>query len=336
MAIPFIFLAVGAVGGALGTTMGVHGAFKIKDSKSYISEAEKIQNRALDRFIRHSRDAISMADTLGIKEMKIIETFEAFSNCIDKIQQRPYFENTKLFSFNLNYEEIQKLRHKSKEVSLLLGTTGSMAVGVAGGFAAAGATTSAVSVLGTASSGTAIANLSGAAATKATFAALGGGSLAAGGGGTALGTTVLGVSSAGLGLLVGGAAFEFIAKKLSDSADVAMQEARRTEEEVRKLVIFFDELRDITYIYYQNMSKIEGKYLKYLKRMINIIKNKKDFKWSSFTEEEKRIVEITTLYVGILYNMCKVQITKSTNLGLNKINKKEIQDMLNFTVKYTA
>ena len=336
MALPFIFLAIGAAGGALGTTMGVHGAVKIKDSKSLMAEADKIQYRALDRFIKHSRDAISKADTLGIEEMKIIKTFEVFSDCIEKIQQRPYFENTKLFSFNLDHEGLQKLRHKSKEVSLLMGTTSSLAVGVAGGFAAAGATTSAVSVLGTASSGTAIANLSGAAASKATFAALGGGSLAAGGGGTAFGTTVLGVSSAGIGLLVGGAAFEFIAKKLSDSADIAMQEARRTEEYVRDLVIFFDELKYITDIYCQNLSKIANKYLKYLKRLISIIKNKKECKWSNFTEEEKRIVEITTLYVGILYNMCKVQITKSTNSGLNKINKNEIQDMLNFTDRYTA
>ena len=45
MAIPFILLAVGVASGAAGATLGVHSAVTIKDSKGYISEAEKIQNR---------------------------------------------------------------------------------------------------------------------------------------------------------------------------------------------------------------------------------------------------------------------------------------------------
>lgn len=57
-------------------------------------------------------------------------------------------------------------------------------------------TTSAVMAFGAASTGTAISSLSGAAATNATLAWLGGGSLAAGGGGMAAGTAVLGTITA--------------------------------------------------------------------------------------------------------------------------------------------
>lgn len=57
-------------------------------------------------------------------------------------------------------------------------------------------TTSVVMAIGTASTGTAISSLSGAAATNATLAWLGGGSLAAGGGGVAAGTAVLGAITA--------------------------------------------------------------------------------------------------------------------------------------------
>ena len=80
---------------------------------------------------------------------------------------------------------------------------GSAAAGVAVGFAAAGGTTAAVMALGTASTGTAIASLSGVAATNATLAALGGG-------GIALGTTILGASTLGVGLLVGGIIFSVV------------------------------------------------------------------------------------------------------------------------------
>jgi hypothetical protein len=64
-------------------------------------------------------------------------------------------------------------------------------VGAASGVTAVGVTTTAVGFFGTASTGTAIATLSGAAATKATLAAIGGGALAAGGLGIVGGVGVL-------------------------------------------------------------------------------------------------------------------------------------------------
>ncbi len=72
-------------------------------------------------------------------------------------------------------------------------TGGRIAVRVAGGLGAPVAVSTLVASLGTASTGTAISALSGAAATKATIAWLGGGALAAGGLGIAGGTAVLGV-----------------------------------------------------------------------------------------------------------------------------------------------
>ena len=336
MAIPFILIALGAAAGASGTAMGVHSVVKIKDSKDYMSEAERIQNNALERFNMHSRAVVKAADSLGMQEIKIMETFRTFSDYIEKIQERPLFNPTKLFSLSIDNNGIKELRKESSEVSILRGTAGSMAIGTAGGFAATGATTSAVSVLCTASTGTAIANLSGAAATKATLATLGGGSLASGGGGMALGSTVLGVSSAGIGLLVGGAVFELTAKKLSDAADTAMIEAKKTEKQVRELIYFFDELRDVIDIYGQSMSNIADKYFKKLQRMIAIIKRKSDCRWSNFTEDEKRTVEHTILYVTILYNMCKVQITKRRDGGMNVINRGEIQNMLEKVERYFA
>lgn len=65
--------------------------------------------------------------------------------------------------------------------------SGRLALSAAGGLVACEAVTAAVGAFGTASTGTAIASLAGAAKTSATLAWLGGGSLAAGGGGMALG-----------------------------------------------------------------------------------------------------------------------------------------------------
>lgn len=71
------------------------------------------------------------------------------------------------------------------------GTGSILVAGSSGGIAAVGAYT-AVGILGTASTGSAIGTLGGVAATNATLAWFGGGAIAAGGGGMAVGTAVLG------------------------------------------------------------------------------------------------------------------------------------------------
>ncbi|MGW3546995.1 helix-turn-helix domain-containing protein [Janibacter hoylei] len=84
-------------------------------------------------------------------------------------------------------------------------------VGAAVGGAAAYATFTATAMMGTASTGTAIAGLTGAAATNATLAALGGGSLAVGGAGVAGGTLLLSgiVAAPAALLLVGGLVMKY-------------------------------------------------------------------------------------------------------------------------------
>lgn len=73
-----------------------------------------------------------------------------------------------------------------------LGLLGSLATGLGAGAGASSATVAGVGAFAAASTGTPIASLSGVAATNATLAWLGGGTLAAGGGGMAAGTVVLG------------------------------------------------------------------------------------------------------------------------------------------------
>jgi hypothetical protein len=83
----------------------------------------------------------------------------------------------------------------------------------------------AVTVLGAASTGTAISSLSGAAAHNATMAWLGGGALSAGGGGVAAGTAALGVVTVGPTLLIGGLT-------LNSQGDKAMHKAKEHEAKV--------------------------------------------------------------------------------------------------------
>jgi transcriptional regulator with XRE-family HTH domain len=100
--------------------------------------------------------------------------------------------------------------------------------GVGGG--AAFATFSLAAAYGTASTGTAIAGLAGAAASNATFALIGGGSLAAGGLGIAGGTAILSAIVAGpAALLAMGGAAIWLHKKRGKATEQLMQAEQQLE-----------------------------------------------------------------------------------------------------------
>ena len=120
--------------------------------------------------------------------------------------------------------ELAGLRDMSlKAAEVLGGGMGALGSGALAGVAAYGG----AMTFGAASTGTAIVGLSGVAATNATLAWLGGGSLAAGGYGVAGGMMVLGGLVAGPALLVGGWA-------LSAKADANLAKARATLAEAQK------------------------------------------------------------------------------------------------------
>lgn len=109
-------------------------------------------------------------------------------------------------------------------------------VGVLTGMGAAGG----VSALGVASTGTAIGTLSGAAATNATLAWLGGGSLAAGGWGVAGGTAVLGGVVAGPIIAVVGIAAASRMNKMATAAWQQESEYRVGTEQLENAVVVLD------------------------------------------------------------------------------------------------
>ena len=111
-------------------------------------------------------------DRLGKLELEILQSFQKFSDIFERIQNKPEFRAFKHGDVTIPTYSPEDLKKVSVGAGVLLGGLSGAALGTAGGFAAAGATTAAVMALGTASTGTAIASLSGAAATNATLAAL--------------------------------------------------------------------------------------------------------------------------------------------------------------------
>lgn len=208
-------LIIGAA--ALGTA--VYGTFKGAEGLTTMNQAKRIGQAAQ---ARHESAAaaleIDLAATNQLAEqygqlqlMVIRETIGRFVRFIEKTgRQAAQSEKQFLQGLDVSIQQVSEYRTAALEAEqFFAGGLKAIAAATAG---YGGALSLATSV-GVASTGTLISGLSGAAATNATLAWLGGGSLAAGGGGMALGSLVLGGITLGPALAVGGCVFAAQAEK---------------------------------------------------------------------------------------------------------------------------
>jgi hypothetical protein len=328
MPLPLIIGIGAAIAGAIGIGAGVNGGVKMKNASDTMKEAQSRNDKNLARFERRNKETSIVMDELGKEELKILQGFKHFSEVWEKIHNKPEFKNLQIGENEITAYSPKQLNEVSVGAGVLLGGLGGAAVGTAGGFAAAGATTAAVMALGTASTGTAIASLSGVAATNATLAALGGGSLAVGGGGMALGTTILGAATLGVGLLVGGVIFSIAGQGVEDKADNAYSQMLEAEKIINKTVTYLNELKATANNYRDILGKVNALYIKNLQMLKNTVENKQN--WHEFSNEEKLNAENTILLVGLLYEMCKVKLVTISNdkNSSARINNKGINNSI--------
>ena len=330
MPLPFILGAAAAVAGAAGIGTGVHGAKKMKEANDTMKSAQAQHERNQARFEKQNASTNAIMDRLGKLELEILDSFQKFSDTFEKIQNRPQFKEYSQEGVTLPQYDPEELKKVSVGAGVLLGGLGGAAMGTAGGFAASGAAAAAVMALGTASTGTAIASLSGAAAVNATLAALGGGAIAAGGGGMALGSAILGASTLGVGLLVGGIIFNFTGGKLSDKADEAWAQMKRAEKEINRICNYLKDLSQTANSYIAALLKVNQIYQKHLNWIDMVVNTQGKQDWLEFTEDEQMMVENTVLLVALLYKMCQVKLVEkaASQNDLNTINKQAVQESI--------
>ena len=209
MPIPLLFIGIGAAAGIYGVGKSIKAGADQKEANQTNERAENIVRSATQKIETCRKNCGASIDNLGKRKIEILnESIKPFISEFEKLKNVELSESKGL-------NELQKIVLDQKEFTELKELQ-SMATSMAGGIASgamAGAITAfgaygAAGALATASTGTAIASLSGAAATNATLAFFGGGSLAVGGLGMAGGTAVLGGLVAGpalavLGVVVG-------------------------------------------------------------------------------------------------------------------------------------
>ena len=189
MPLPLLFIGIGAAAGALGIGKTVKASMDQKEANKTNERADDVIRDASNKIETARKKCGASIENLGKCKIKVLDnSIKPFINEFEKLNHVELSNSTGL-------NELQKMvldRKNFGELKELQNMASSLAGGVAGG-AMIGAVTAfgaygAAGALATASTGTAIASLSGAAATNATLAFFGGGSLAAGGLGIAGGT----------------------------------------------------------------------------------------------------------------------------------------------------
>ena len=225
MALPFILAGAALLAGGIGVKKGI-------DAKEDFDRAERIGRRAK----RNHEDAIESLESEREKtnqsfqdlgRLKVSIFSDQIKYLVDEIKKRKKAKS-KMTGFEQMVEELN-LPQMEKMVLGSLDIEKGLASGAASGALMGLGAYGSVGMLASASTGTAIASLSGAAATNATLAWLGGGSLAAGGFGMAGGMVVLGG-------LVAGPAIAITGFVMASKAEEALTKARDSESEVDQAI----------------------------------------------------------------------------------------------------
>jgi hypothetical protein len=298
MPLPIIPILIGAAAAAA----GLKGVKKGIDAKQKIDEAKRINESANDiakeaeEFIKMCRENTRLAiEQLGKTKIEILSTtMNDFVMNFSKLKNVELKESeglSELKYFNPSSNKFKDLEYAAWEAKKLaangLGAIGSGALVAYGTYSAiASGTVGAV-----ASTGTAIGTLSGAAATNATLAWLGGGALSAGGLGIAGGMAVLGGLVVGPALAVGGALLDSQAtKKLNeahgnlDSAKVFKKQAKLIGTSLKGIYTRANQLNEL-------LNQLNSFFKTYIEHMITTISGR-GTDWQQFSKTEQESIYV--------------------------------------------
>lgn len=229
MPLPLLLAGTAIAGAGWGVKKIIDAKSGFDVAKNVNEEARKIFDSAQHSLEKRREKTRSTMESLGQQKIRLSrDALEPFVKTFRKIKNVDYkdldFQNENLRVSSDEIMEIREVTIRMEEAAG--GTAGAVGSGALAGLAAYGS----VGLLGTASTGTAIGGLSGAAATNATLAWLGGGSLAAGGFGMAGGVAVLGGIVAAPVLLVGGLMMASKAEEAKENARSNLSKARAAAE----------------------------------------------------------------------------------------------------------
>lgn len=308
MPIPLGFIGIAAATGAFGVGKTIKAGKDQKDAHDTNENADRIIENATKEINFNRENCGKAIDGLGACKIQVLdESIKPFISEFEKINHvelsnsRGLDELQKLVLDKKNFTELKELQ--SVATSIVGGIASGAMAGALTAFGAYGA----VGVLATASTGTAIASLSGAAATNATLAFLGGGSLAAGGLGVAGGTAVLGGLVAGPALAVLGCVVGAKASANKNKAYSNLAKAREFREEMYTASLLCMKIRRRANMFRRFLLSLNSIFEPLIFDMTQIIEKKgTDFK--TYDEDEKKTIAEAMAMAGAIKSILDIPI----------------------------
>ncbi|ASV39750.1 hypothetical protein CI807_27260 [Pseudomonas sp. NS1(2017)] len=326
MPIPLIIGAVAAAAGLYGAAKGVSGAIDHSNAKDLNNDARNLVNTANLKVEEQRKKTNTTLEDYGQRKLRafngvvaeFIETFERLKNV--ELSQSP--ELDKLNAGDFTSKTLTGLRQDYqalKDAGLGLGA------GMGGGAALAFGAYNGTMLLATASTGTAISSLGGVAATNATLAWLGGGSLAAGGYGMAGGMMVLGGIVAGPALAIFGHVLGNKGEEALNNARSNMEQARTLRDQADLLTAKLTAIDKVTALANSTFSKISSQLRRSVSELKKVIEQE-GVDYRTFSKESKEVVFASVKFAQLIKAMIDTAILdKDGNLVL--ATKKRIDDV---------
>lgn len=316
MPLPFILAGAALASAAYGAKKGYDGYQSHSEADEIVKSAQQRYDEKREMFNEQEKTTTGALEALGKKELEIGKRLGEFKVLADKLQRQLNEGRKNKLEVNIPKHKLQEIEEYSYTAVGVLGTVaGAGTAGAAAGFAVYGG----VMALGAASTGTAISSLAGAAATNATLAAIGGGSLATGGMGMAGGTAILGAAVAGPVLAIAGWAYNSHgeealrnARKADEEVNEAIEKLKRVIEHlgqttayVRNIKRTLTSLDDQFTLYFDQLKEIDG-HLQYVKRHNLGVAQE----LSNMNEEIMRVIENGYALAAIMVDLITTPIFK--------------------------
>ena len=278
MPLPLILGAAALIRAAYGAKQGYDGYQKHSEADDIVNTAKKRYDQKKDTFDMQEKATISALEILGKEELRIGKQFDEFKNLADALLKQLNAGRQSKLEVSIPKHKLQSITSYSyTAVGVLGAAAGAGFAGAAAGFAVYGG----VMALGAASTGTAISSLAGVAATNATLAAIGGGSLATGGLGMAGGTAILGVAVAGPVMAIAGWAYDSHgeealknARKADHEVDGAVTKLENALQQLSKTEDYAFDINDVLAAVYKQFNEY-FEHLKVVDRHLEDVKSRK-------------------------------------------------------------
>lgn len=290
MPLPLLFIGVAAATGSFGVGKTIKAGVDASQAKSINKNANEIVESSSEWLNAQRLACGNSLNQLGEEKLfilnsSIIEFLDSFSK-IKNVDFQDTEGLEELKKFHIDEKDFVEMKSMVNFANKLAG--GAVA-GTAGGALAAFGAFGAAQALACASTGTAIASLSGAAATNATLAFFGGGSLATGGLGMAGGTAILGGFVAGPALMIMGLIAGHAAKKDLEKAYTNQAEAIQIASQLDTASLQCETIRRRTYMFYNLLARLDTYFLPLIYKMEDILKAEGD-DYKVYSADSKKVI----------------------------------------------